>query len=510
MALLLKDIRRWVLAVVLLSFSQAFFDFTSSGLEYPLIYFLSAIFVLLYLRDQHIADKYSLALSAGLLLITRHDTLMLIAPMLIHLAWRYQKTLPIKQKIIVATLFISPLALWTLFSLLYYGMPLPNTAYGKLNIDGISRIARLERGWIYLSKSLLVDPITPIAIFLITVRGLCSQQILQRMVSASVALAMAYITWIGADYMLGRFYAPLYLVAILLFTQQTWRGIALTLPIRVAIGISLAYLAYYFFLANLQIIADFFKAMHWPDISPTAAIVVLAIIGLVFFVISVVPTIRCQRISKTLLIAILLFSSQQFDSPWQTRYKNWGKNSDFDMWWNMNNVSRERYFIYHWTSLYAWFHRDPNKLFPDHPWCREGAAAASPALIAFDGMSGYCMGTDKIAIDIKALTDPLLARMPKNPGAPWSSGGVNRYIPAGYIESVATGENRIADPDLAQYYDKLKLLTSSDTLFSWERLQTIVAFHWGSYDHWLRAYIARIPPTQHRTHQTLNAPRVVK
>ena len=114
-AMLLKNIQQWIVFVLLLTFSQAFFDFTASGLEYPLIYFLLSVFVLLYLRDQHSQDKYALALSAGLLLITRHDTLLLIAPILAHLAWQFHRQLPLRQKIIALMLLAAPLTLWTLF-----------------------------------------------------------------------------------------------------------------------------------------------------------------------------------------------------------------------------------------------------------------------------------------------------------------------------------------------------------------------------------------------------------
>lgn len=477
-------------------FFTSFFDFTASGLEYPLVYFLLATFVLLYLRDQHAHDKYRLALTAGLLLITRHDTLPLITPMLAHLAWQFHRQLPLRQKMLAFTLLAAPLALWTLFSLLYYGMPLPNTAYGKLNIDGVSRWDRLERGWIYLSKSLQLDPITPMLIFLATVRGFCSRNAIQHAVSAGLVLATVYIFWVGGDYMLGRFYAPLYLVAVLLFVQQLWftqagRTQTLSLPVRITIGLCLAYMVFYIVLLSLPALDRLIKTQHWATPPANAFYIFIAASGVLLFALSVAPHIRAQKISRVLLTALLLFSTQQYDSPWQTSYKNWGKNSDFDMWWNLNSVSRERYFIYHWTSLYAWLHRDPQQLFPDHPWCHEGAAQPSVAVIGLDGIIGYCMGINKIAIDIKALTDPLLARMPKNPEATWSSGGVNRVLPAGYLDSVASGENRITDPDLAHYYEKLKILTSAEPLFSRDRLATLIAFQFGAYDHWLEAYRAR-------------------
>jgi hypothetical protein len=49
----------------------------------------------------------------------------------------------------------------------------------------------------------------------------------------------------------------------------------------------------------------------------------------------------------------------------------------------------------------------------------------------------------------------------------------------------------LVDPDLAQYYDKLAIITRSEQLFSWERLRTIAAFNLGHYDHWLANYKQR-------------------
>ena len=68
-----------------------------------------------------------------------------------------------------------------------------------------------------------------------------------------------------------------------------------------------------------------------------------------------------------------------------------------------------------------------------------------------------------------------------------------RAIPAGYVEARQTGDTSKMEPSLAQYYQKLRLVTSGD-LFSWERLKTILGFQLGCYDHWLKDYIANLPP----------------
>jgi hypothetical protein len=491
MAALIKNVWRWMAAVLLLTLSQGFFDFTASGLEYPLIYLLLAIFVLLYLRNRHIEDRYWLALSSGLALITRHDLLFILAPMLLHVAWIYRQQLATRQQLSLMTLFIAPLMCWSLFSLVYYGLPFPNTAYAKLGINGVSRLERIDRGLIFLAVSLKMDPITPLFIAFAILRGIFCKTNVFRVLAASLLLAFLYITWIGADYMIGRFYAPLYLVGVLALTNFPWQRPLLQRTGGLVTSLATGYMLYYMADSNVGQLVSIINALGLP--SPTLLQFVITLLLICLCIVLAALFNNSLRYAIAFVFAVLLgISTQQHDSPWQTGYRDWGKTADYDIWWNINNVSRERYFIYRSTSLYAWLHRAPDKPFPDHTWCHEGIAASDVQVLPFAGLIPYCMGTEKIAIDVKALTDPLLPRMPKVPEALWASGGVNRIIPTGYLESVKTGDNRIEDPDLKLYYDKLLILTRAEPLFTSDRLATIIAFNLGFYDHWLDAYTARL------------------
>ncbi|TGK01148.1 hypothetical protein EHQ53_14320 [Leptospira langatensis] len=75
------------------------------------------------------------------------------------------------------------------------------------------------------------------------------------------------------------------------------------------------------------------------------------------------------------------------------------------------------------------------------------------------GVIGFFLPTEYI-IDIVALGDPLLARI-KGKGR---VGHKIRHLPLGYFESVGSGENRISDPQLKEYYDSIILLTRGDLL----------------------------------------------
>jgi arabinofuranosyltransferase len=46
----------------------------------------------------------------------------------------------------------------------------------------------------------------------------------------------------------------------------------------------------------------------------------------------------------------------------------------------------------------------------------------------------------------------------------WRPGHFERPIPAGYLESIASGQNRIVDPQIRALYQKLKLITQGDLL----------------------------------------------
>jgi len=145
------------------------------------------------------------------------------------------------------------------------------------------------------------------------------------------------------------------------------------------------------------------------------------------------------------------------------------------------------------SSLWAWLRWDPRRdgeVFPRQHWSFEGVAARdNPTLRCVSannvGYFGYWVGIRKTIIDKLALGDALLARLPCK--RPWRIGHFERNIPEGYVESVLSGGNRIADPDLARFYGKLRLITQG-SLWSFERLETILAMNLGCYNHLLRSY----------------------
>jgi arabinofuranosyltransferase len=200
--------------------SKAFVDFSTSGLENPLSHLLIVSVVILALNAKNISRFKNLALfflSCSLLYLSRPDLLVLIFPLSILVLSKYRHTPSTALKAIFVGM--SPWLIWTLFSLYYYGVPFPNTAYAKL-ATGIPFIERATQGLHYLEHSLYTDPLTIICISLGIIVGFSANSVGVSL-ACGVLLYLAYIVSIGGDFMEGRFLtAPLLLSAIQISRYQ--------------------------------------------------------------------------------------------------------------------------------------------------------------------------------------------------------------------------------------------------------------------------------------------------
>lgn len=233
-------------AVLVLAASRAFVDYSTSGLENPLSSLLLTGFWLLYLTDDTRARHgaadavavaplpsrerrlFWLALLASLTVLNRQDLLLLVAPALLRGAWEVWTRSARGARVALSTLAVAaiPLVLWHLFSLIYYGFLLPNTAYAKLG-HGLPRGALIAQGFRYLGDSLMFDPVTMViivaALVMIAIavrarRGLAA-------IAAGLILHVACIIWVGGDFMSGRFLTPAFLtsvVALASLVPQRW------------------------------------------------------------------------------------------------------------------------------------------------------------------------------------------------------------------------------------------------------------------------------------------------
>ena len=208
---LLRDTewRSW-LAFSALLWSHSFIDYSSSGLENPLIHFFAVLFIWIWIRQGNI---FLLSLVGSALFLCRPDAIILIAPSII---WQLFKT----RNWHSALLGISPAAIWTLFSLFYYGTPVPNTALAKVGTD-ISLIENFQQALKYFQWVYDSDPVTLAILFIGTTCGFLDKKF--RPLSIGIILFIAYLFYVGADYMGGRFLSYPALVATLLMALSNFK-----------------------------------------------------------------------------------------------------------------------------------------------------------------------------------------------------------------------------------------------------------------------------------------------
>lgn len=205
-----------VAAAAALVLSRAQVDFATSGLENP----LAALLLVLALRatlpraDEAAAARGDglprLVLLASLVALTRLDLLLVAAPVLAAGLWA-RRGAGVRRLLAAA----SPLLAWEAFSVVYYGFPLPNTAYAKLG-TGIPAADLVRQGLWYLEATLRRDPGTLVVIVGGLVLAAWRGDRTRRLWAAGVALYLAYVVRVGGDFMLGRFLAvPLVVVVAL-------------------------------------------------------------------------------------------------------------------------------------------------------------------------------------------------------------------------------------------------------------------------------------------------------
>jgi len=208
-----------LLAFIILLFSKAFIDFSTSGLENPLTHLLIVLFawVYLYAPLQQPITLFKLALIAGFITLNRMDSLLLVLPVLV--------TVLLKQRswnsLIILGLGFLPFIAWEIFSLIYYGFLFPNTAYAKLN-TGIDYQALIQQGLVYLQINLAFDPITLITILIACISVFLAQRGSLLPWVIGLMLYLLYVVRVGGDFMVGRFLSAPLVIAVIILSQYHW------------------------------------------------------------------------------------------------------------------------------------------------------------------------------------------------------------------------------------------------------------------------------------------------
>lgn len=433
-ALLLKleggnRLNQVLLVILPLLLSRTFRNFVVCGLENPLSFFLLAWILLETLGPREKFNYYRFCLAIALSIVTRLDNIVVLLPLFLGMTWWVKKEIRWGRLLLA----FSPAVAWYGFSLFYYGFLFPNTKYAKI-AGGIPAVEYVQQGMHYLWNFVWADPIA----FLWICGGLyfCLRQSAAVfrsrfdmgngdtrlfLLGAGCLLHIAYVIYLGGDFMPGRFFANVFIIAV---------GVV-----------------------------AFVKPLSSPKKSASFAIALF-------------------------LAAAANHGILQPNLPDRRNHlANHGIDDQHDYYYSTNGLrsDRNRFF----------------RIEPNHPWIAEGREMTARAekgdafvVSGCGGMKFYYAGPKVVVIDTLGLADALIARLPVVK-AYWRIGHVDRIIPAGYERARATGDTSGMDPDLARYYEKLRLVISGK-LWDKDRLLAIIGFQLGFYDIYRNRYLERL------------------
>ena len=193
--------------VLFITFSSAFMDYTSSGLENPLGYLLFSGLVWCFYKNHY----FYLPLIAALLFLTRYDYLFIFVPFLIFYLIQPRQW---KGKLLCFSISGFVVLSWLVFSLYYYGSLFPSTYYAK-TVGSYETVDSFRNALNYYKATMARDFLTslPFIFCFIFIRSRFLDK-KDKLVVFSAIPYLLYIFWIGGDFMQGRFFAiPFFLTA---------------------------------------------------------------------------------------------------------------------------------------------------------------------------------------------------------------------------------------------------------------------------------------------------------
>lgn len=427
-----------ILAIGLLACSRSFIEYGSSGLENPMTFaLLAGIVAAREERGRRLTEAGSLgvvSVLAGFALVNRLDTLLLVGPFWAASVWD-ARGIGGWRLTRAVLLGLVPLAAWEAFSVVYYGVPVPNTAYAKLGA-GMPVGVKVRMGLTYLTHFVIHDPVGALVLFWALVGGLLRGGSKARPALASMALYVAYIAWIGGDFMAGRFLAaPVLLAALTVASLPSSKARS---PRTVLI-----------------------------------AVIGLAVVG------QVVWTLHPQRRGQeAALVAKGPYEATRLFGIVDERTYFRSTLGLAAVLWNGGTPAR--------------ITRTEGEAVAARAEAQGRPVVAMPAQA---GVYGYYAGKDVFIVDLYGLGDPLIARLPMTvgPTRQWAPGHFPRSYPEGYLEGRARRENTIADPDLHAFYDELDQVVAGP-LLSGARWSSLWRLNTGALDPRVDAYGSRIPP----------------
>ena len=431
-----NSITNTIFISLILIFSKAFIDYSTSGLENPLTHLLIVVFFILYFNDEEKENKlFNLSLIASLAVLNRMDTILIFLPALIVIYFKGNKW----KGLLIAIAGFSPFIIWEIFSLFYYGFLFPNTAYAKLN-TGISQIELIQQGFYYLLYAFYLDPLTPIVLLAGLIIPLVNKNKILLPLTIGIASYMIYIINIGGDFMGGRFLSAPFLCSVIVISKMNFIS----------------------FRVRRTQIAIILSVIMLGLLSPKPTVFSTANYG----------------------VGPKIFRAFRFGPQIVNMY---------------HGITDQRMWYYYFTGFLS---NVFDKHLYEYPLIKyaQQLKEEKKRFVVKDiiGMLGFYCGSNIYILDTRALSDPLLSKLPSTeywkgghkprPGEKkWIIGHFTRKIPKGYLETITNGKNEIEDIYLRKYYDKISLVTRGN-LFDFKRLIEIWNLNTGKYDYLIQPY----------------------
>lgn len=212
----------FILASLIFFSSKAVLDFSSSGLENSLSYFLIALFFYLVIKlKEHKYFYLYLSLTLSAMFLNRMDLIIPFLPLALYFFfYEPYKNNKLKNAFIAGFIGFIPVILWSCFAVYYYGSFFPNSVIAKTN-TGLP-VAHLQiQGIKYLYANLIYDPFTSIFIYTITIYAVFSKDKINKLLGLGILLYLLYLINVGADYMYGRFLTVPFIISLCIFAKNT-------------------------------------------------------------------------------------------------------------------------------------------------------------------------------------------------------------------------------------------------------------------------------------------------
>ena len=412
--------------------SKAFMSYTTSGLENSLLFLFMALFIWQYMKRDFFDAKHLLllALTFSGIALTRMDNVLFFIPAIVYVFLAKRENTSFPKCVGMGLIGLCPFFIWEIFSFIYFGSFVPNTAYVKIG-TGITLVDYAKHGILYYWYTFLNDAVVLIVPFVFIIMTIILHKAKYLFVSAGIALYGLYLLTVGGDFMMGRHFTGMLFISVLSVTMMFNRE------------------------------RDYFD------------------------------TIRNMRVAFSVIVIGAMCWSFTFGTGIGSQYlfghKFASSISDereyyYDTTGFYNNV---RSLIKTGKTCWqdTWNDESPDLLREYH--FRGDILDNAAGILVFKNSDLYLN-------DTYCLGDPLMSRLPAVYNESWRVGHLRRVCPEGYRNSVWEDENLIEDPDLHEFYDKVQFITRGE-IWSGDRIRTTFNMWLGKYDYLVEGYVSRHP-----------------